>query len=100
MTFGFRTPSVRRRLAARPSIRRYIRHNVGLKAPRGWGWITNPRRALYNRIYNRTTFGLGDVARGLGGRRGRRAKGCLGCFGCSTLVAGALLAAGLLAALR
>jgi low affinity Fe/Cu permease len=23
------------------------------------GWITNPRKAAYNRIYNRTTFGLG-----------------------------------------
>lgn len=34
-----------------------IRHNLGLKAPRGFGWITNPKRALYNRIYNRTSIG-------------------------------------------
>jgi hypothetical protein len=32
---------------------------MGLKAPRGWGWLTNPKRAAYNRIYNRTTVGLG-----------------------------------------
>jgi len=29
---------------------------MGLKAPRGYGWITNPKRAAYNRVYNRTTF--------------------------------------------
>jgi acylphosphatase len=30
-----------------------------MKAPRGWGWLTNPKKAAYNRVYNRTTFGLG-----------------------------------------
>src|SRR4051812_18695686 len=59
MAFGFRKPSFRRRLAARTSLKRYARHSLGLKAPRGWGWLTNPKRAAYNRIYNRTTFGLG-----------------------------------------
>jgi hypothetical protein len=57
--FGFRRPSIRKRIAARTSLKRYVRHSLGLKAPRGWGWLTNPRRAAYNRIYNRTTFGLG-----------------------------------------
>jgi hypothetical protein len=55
--FGLRMPSLKKRIASRLSVKRYIRHNMGLKAPRGWGWITNPRRALYNRIYRRTTFG-------------------------------------------
>jgi hypothetical protein len=26
-----------------------------IKAPRGTGWLTNPKRALYNRVYRRTT---------------------------------------------
>lgn len=55
--FGFRIPSLKKRLSARTSIRRALRHRAGLKAPRGWGWITNPRRAAYNRAYNRTTRG-------------------------------------------
>ncbi len=59
MRFGFRRPSLRKRLAARTSVKRYVRHSLGLKAPRGWGWLTNPRKAAYNRVYNRTTFGLG-----------------------------------------
>lgn len=57
MRFGFRRPSLTKRLAARTSLKRVIRHQLGLKAPRGWGWITNPRRAAYNRVYARTTRG-------------------------------------------
>jgi hypothetical protein len=55
--FGFRIPSRRKRIAARTSIKRLVKNKFGLRAPRGWGWITNPRKAAYNRIYNRTTRG-------------------------------------------
>ncbi len=55
MRFGFRRPSLRKRLAARTSPARFVRNSLGLKAPRGLGWITNPRRAAYNRLYTRTT---------------------------------------------
>lgn len=65
-----------------------MRHRLGLKAPRGWGWITNPRKALQNRIYRRTTFGVEDLARATG-----RGKGCL------VLVLAGLLAAGVAAGL-
>ncbi len=54
---GFRIPSLKRRISARTSLKRYARHSLGLKVPRGWGWITNPRKAAYNRVYNRTTRG-------------------------------------------
>ncbi|MBN2392062.1 MAG: hypothetical protein JXR84_15145 [Anaerolineae bacterium] len=53
----FRKPSIKKRLAARTSLKRYVRHNMGIKAPRGWGWLTNPKRAAYNRVYNRTSIG-------------------------------------------
>ena len=55
--FGFRVPSLTKRISARTSLKRYVRNSLGLKAPRGWGWITNPRKASYNRVYNRTTRG-------------------------------------------
>lgn len=58
MKFGPRIPSLRKRIAARTSPARFIRHSLGLKAPRGWGWLTNPKKAAYNRIYNRTTFSV------------------------------------------
>ncbi len=54
---GFRIPSITKRIAARTSIKRVVRHNLGLKAPRGLGWVTNPKKALYNRVYSHTTRG-------------------------------------------
>lgn len=55
MKFGFRTPSLKKRIAARTSWKRIVRHSMGLKAPRGYGWLTNPKKAAYNRIYSRVT---------------------------------------------
>ena len=70
MKFGLRTPSLRGRIAARTSWKRFVRHSLGLKAPRGMGWLTNPKRAAYNRIYNRTTVDPIRLLTGGGGRRG------------------------------
>ena len=61
MKIRFRMPSLKKKIAARLSVKRYVRQSLGLKAPRGWGWITNPRRALYNRVYTRTTGGCGSL---------------------------------------
>ena len=61
---------LKKMIAARTSPARFVRHNLGLKAPRGWGWLTNPKRAAYNRIYSRTTFSLWGLLRLIfGGRR-------------------------------
>jgi hypothetical protein len=57
MKFGFRIPNLNKRIAARTSVKRIIRHNLGFKAPRGMGWITNPKKALYNKVYNKTSRG-------------------------------------------
>ena len=57
MKFGFRIPSITKRIAARTSVKRIIRHKLGFKAPRGMGWITDPKKALYNRVYNKTSRG-------------------------------------------
>lgn len=65
MKFGFRVPSVKKRIAARTSLKRMVRHSLGVKAPQGWGWLTNPRRAAYNRIYRKTTVGCGTVILGV-----------------------------------
>lgn len=58
MKFGLRTPSLTKRIAARTSVNRYVRHSLGFKAPRGMGWFTNPKKAAYNRVYNRTSFSI------------------------------------------
>jgi len=63
MKFGFRVPSLTKRIAARTSPARFILQNLGLKAPRGMGWVTNPKKFVYNKVYNKTSRGcLGVVA--------------------------------------
>lgn len=57
MKFGFRIPNLNKRIAARTSVKRIIRHNLGFKAPRGMGWITDPKKAMYNKVYNKTSRG-------------------------------------------
>jgi len=57
MKFGIRIPSLTKRIAARTSPTRIIKQSLGLRAPRGWGWLTNPKKAAYNRVYNRTSVG-------------------------------------------
>lgn len=57
MKFGIRKPSLKKKLAARTSFKRVVRHQLGFRAPRGYGWITNPKKAAYNRVYNKTSAG-------------------------------------------
>lgn len=63
MKFGLRTPSLKRRVAARTSWKRVVRHSMGLKAPRGMGILTNPKKAMYNKVYNKTSFSIDDLAK-------------------------------------
>lgn len=53
MKFGFRTPSLKKRISARTSVKRAIRSKV--RVPKGYGILTNPKKAMYNKVYNRTT---------------------------------------------
>lgn len=70
MKFGFRTPSLKRSISARTSgrakraIKRAIIPGYGKC---GMGLLTNPKMSLYNRVYRRTTFGLGDILKALFG---------------------------------
>lgn len=57
MKFGIRIPNLNKRIAARLSLKRIIRHSLKIKAPKGWGWITDPKRAAYNKVYNQTSRG-------------------------------------------
>lgn len=64
MKFGFRTPSLKKSISARTTgrlnraIKRAIVPGYGKK---GIGVITNPQKALYNRIYQKTTIGISDI---------------------------------------
>lgn len=51
-----RKPSIKKRIAARTSIKRQVVHRAGLKMPKGYGCIRNPKKAAYNKVYNKTIF--------------------------------------------
>ena len=65
MKFGLRKPSLKKMISSRISPKRIIKNSLGIKAPRGYGWITNPKKATYNRVYNRTSFSIFDVLKKL-----------------------------------
>jgi hypothetical protein len=67
MKFGFRMPSVGKRVSARLSPARFIRHNLGVKMPRGGGILSNPDKFLYNKVYQKTTFGIDSLPTGVSG---------------------------------
>ncbi len=63
MKFGFRRPSLKKRISARTSWKRYVRHSMGMKAPRGLGIVTDPKKAIYNKVYKKTTIGIDDIGK-------------------------------------
>lgn len=58
MKFGFRVPSLTKSISARTSLTRAVKQSLNLRAPKGLGVVTNPKKAVYNKVYNRTTFSI------------------------------------------
>ena len=63
MKFGMRKPSIKKSFKARTSPKRIVKNKLGLKAPRGSGLLTNPKKAIKSKVYNKTTFSIWDVLR-------------------------------------
>lgn len=64
MKIGMRKPSLTKSLKARTTskwkrqAKKAIIPGYGKK---GVGWIKNPKKAMYNKVYHKTTFGLSDL---------------------------------------
>lgn len=64
MKFGMRKPSLKKSIAARTTgrakraMKKAIIPGYGKK---GMGWIKNPKKAAYNKVYNKTSFSLWDL---------------------------------------
>lgn len=61
MKFGIRTPSLTRSLRARTTgaLTRSIKRSINpLYGKKGMGWVRNPKKALYNKVYHKTSIGL------------------------------------------
>lgn len=64
MKFGIRKPSLKKSIKARTTgkakraLKKAVIPGYGKK---GSGWIKNPKKAAYNKIYKKTTFSLKDL---------------------------------------
>lgn len=64
MKIGFRTPSLKKSFKAittskyKRQLKSAIDPTYGKK---GVGWFKNPKKALYNKIYNKTTKSIFDI---------------------------------------
>ncbi|MCY3036492.1 MULTISPECIES: hypothetical protein [Aerococcus] len=60
MKFGPRKPSMKKRFKARTTgkVKRSLKSSVNPSyGKKGIGYIKNPKRATYNKVYNKTTTG-------------------------------------------
>ncbi|HII4507133.1 hypothetical protein ACV3K4_08780 [Clostridium perfringens] len=60
MKFGVRTPNLKKSFKARTTGRakRAIKRSINpVHGKKGMGWINNPKKAAYNKVYNKTTVG-------------------------------------------
>ena len=64
MKFGMRKPSWKKSFKARTTgkakraIKRALIPGYGKK---GMGWIKNPKKAAYNKVYRKTSFSIWDL---------------------------------------
>ena len=58
MKFGMRKPSFKKSFSARRAVKKALIPGYGKK---GSGWIKNPKKAAYNKIYRKTTFSIWDL---------------------------------------
>lgn len=64
MKFGLRTPSLKKSISARTTgrVKRTIKKTlIPGYGKKGTGWLKNPKKAAYNKIYNKTSFSLKDL---------------------------------------
>lgn len=64
MKFGIRKPNFKKRVKARTTgkVKRKVKSSINpFYGKKGMGWVRNPKRALYNKIYNKTTIKFDDL---------------------------------------
>lgn len=64
LKFGMRKPSLKRSLKARTTgkwKRKMKKSLIPGYGKKGVGWLKNPKKAAYNKVYNKTTFSISDL---------------------------------------
>ena len=67
MKYGMRTPNINKRISARTTgkITRTVNKAVNpLYGKKGMGFINDPSKAIYNKVYNKTTISVDKIIDG------------------------------------
>lgn len=67
MKVGVRKPNIKKSIKARTTgkLKRQVKKAVNpLYGKKGMGVVNDPKKAAYNAVYNRTTVGVSDIAKG------------------------------------
>ena len=70
MKYGMRTPNINKRISARTTgkITRTMNKAVNpLYGKKGMGFINDPSKAIYNKVYNKTTISVDKIINGIFG---------------------------------
>ncbi|MFR1707617.1 MAG: hypothetical protein ACLSV2_01850 [Clostridium sp.] len=81
MKVGVRKPSIKKSIKARTTgkAKRAVKSAVNpLYGKKGMGWINDPKKAAYNKVYNKTSVGVKDIAKATSSNSGC-GTGCLTC---------------------
>ena len=68
MKYGMRTPNINKRISARTTgkIKRTMNKAVNpLYGKKGMGFINNPSKAVYNKVYSKTTKSIDNIIDGI-----------------------------------
>jgi len=68
MKIGMRKPSIKKSIKARTTGRakRAVKGAVNpLYGKKGMGWVNDPKKAAYNKVYNKTSFSIFDLIKKL-----------------------------------
>lgn len=69
MKLGLRTPSLKKSIKARTTskLKRKVKSTINpLYGKKGMGWVNNPKKAMYNKVYHKTSFSIWDLIKKLG----------------------------------
>lgn len=64
MKFGMRKPSIKKSIKARTTAKykRKVKSAINpYYGKKGTGWVRDPKKAMYNKVYNKTTFKFSDL---------------------------------------
>lgn len=71
MKIGMRKPSIKKSIKARTTgkVKRAFKKSINpTYGKKGMGWVNDPKKAAYNKVYNKTTVSVSDVTMATSGK--------------------------------